>query len=157
MSEALKKALASKNKFDELNEKGYVRISAKTPAAKALEVGQIENDAQKLKAAFKRGDDVIGRIKGGGKLGALAALGVAGSQMLGGEKVEASELIKAGAEALNPLPFGVDEIKEEVQKMDPAKMVYRLQKQKEAQKQSRENKALKGALEFGEYLRLKQR
>ena len=157
MSEALKKALASKNKFDELNEKGYVRISAKTPAAKALEVGQIENDAQKLKAAFKRGDDVIGRIKGGGKLGALAALGVAGSQMLGGEKVEASELIKAGAEALNPLPFGIDEIKEEVQKMDPAKMVYRLQKQKEAQTQSREDKALKGALEFGEYLRLKQR
>jgi hypothetical protein len=150
MSDKLRRALAAKNKFDELEEKGYVRISAKTPEAKALERGAMEADAQKLKAAFSRGDDVVGRLRGKGKLGALAAGATLGYQALKGEPVMAQDIIKSGAELLNPLPFSLDEIKEETDKMNPKRKLDQLMVDKELERKLREEKAGPGALEFAD-------
>ena len=129
------------NNVDVLNDRGYVRISAKSPKARELEKmgSALEQDSQNLKRAFAKGDDVIGRIKnapmksphaGKGKLGALAMAITLGANLLKGEPVQASELIKSGAETVNPLPFGLDEIKGEMDKMDPMKKLQQLKAEK---------------------------
>lgn len=190
------------NKFDELNEKGYVRISSKakqplevdtTPIrvsgpkqayevdtapvlvrgnppqiaertytkvkaedkfAKALEshLNPVEIDAQNLKRAFRQGSDVVGKFRGG-KLAALAALGTLGYQAFKGEPVQAAEAFKAGAEALNPLPFSLEEINEEMSKNKPIQKLEELQLEKEHERELRENAARPGALEFGSRLK----
>lgn len=167
MSDNLKRALKRTN-FDELNEKGYVRVkgtpenikedavkvSASTPAAKKLEShsNPYEIETQNLKRAFRQGTDVVGKFRGG-KLGALAAIGTLGYQALKGEPVMAQDIVKSGAELLNPLPFSMDEIKSETDKMDLKKKLDQLIADKELERKMREERARPGALEFGKYLK----
>ena len=141
MSEKLKKAFSVKNKFDELNEKGSVRISEKsgTPGPDYVRIsgkpeapivdrqvvkGKPEapiKDYQVVKGKPMPVDKGYARVKGhaSGKLGALAALGTLGYQALKGEPVMAQDVFKHTAEAINPLPFSMSEIKEETEKMNP--------------------------------------
>lgn len=149
MSDKLKKALASKNKFDELNEKGYVKVPG------------FQEPMDHSYTRFKEGpapiDKGYTRVSGksgkfGGKLGALAAAATLGYQAFKGEPVMAQDVIKSGAELLNPLPFSMDEMKSEVDKMDSKKKLEQLMADKELERKMREEKARPGALEFGKYL-----
>jgi len=151
VSEAFKKALMSKkNKFDELNEKGYTKIDGNAPMPEhsytRIKEGPAPIDKGYTKVPGKSG-------KFGGKLGALAAIGSLGYQALKGEPVMAQDVVKSGAELLNPLPFSMDEMKSEVDKMDSKKKLDQLMADKELERKMREDKARPGALEFGKYLK----
>lgn len=156
MSEKLKKAFSVKNKFDELNEKGSVRISEKsgTPGPDYVRIsGKPEApivDRQVVKGKPMPVDKGYARVKGhaSGKLGALAALGTLGYQALKGEPVMAQDVFKHTAEAINPLPFSMSEIKEETEKMNPMKKLGELQGEKEVARLENEKRARPGAMEF---------
>ena len=156
MSEKLKKAFTAKNKFDELNEKGVVRISEKsgTPGPDHIRIsGKPEApivDHQLVKGAAPRVERTYTKVKGhtSGKLGALAALGTLGYQALKGEPVMAKDAFKAGAEAFNPYPVSM----EEMSKVNPKKKLEELLDEKEARRVANEERAAAGALAFGKKL-----
>jgi len=146
--------------FDELNDKGKIVVKAKSKAAKDLEKfgSAYEQEAQNLKRAFNKGDDVIGKFKGKGKLAAFAGALALGSKFLKGEDVHADEAFKAGAEALNPLPFSMDEIKVETDKMQPIKFAESLKAELDKKnKPMSKEETRKQALEFGKYLASKRK
>lgn len=92
------------------------------------------------------------KVGGGGKLGALAALGTLGYQAFNGQPASAAEVFKAGAEVINPLPFSMEEMKTETDKMNPMAALEKLKAAKEQEKMDRESAATPGALEFGDKL-----
>jgi hypothetical protein len=167
--------------FDQLNEGKAIKIAAQSDAAKILEnqgsqIDPLEYrlqqnmgkatpnimDVQKMDVAGAKKQAIEGLLmkpnmpaakgKMGGKLGALAALGGLGYSALKGEPVMAQDVFKAGAEAINPLPFSLEEIKDETSKLDPMRAVAKYKESQEADKMAREEAALPGALEFGDKL-----
>jgi hypothetical protein len=149
MSDKLKRALKRTN-FDELNEKGYVKIEGK-PEQPQHDYFRIKEGPAPIDKGYTKVPGKSGKF--GGKLGALAAAATLGYQALKGDKVMAQDVIKSGAELLNPLPFSMDEMKSEVDKMDSKKKLDQLMADKELERKIREDKARPGALEFGKYLK----
>lgn len=162
--------------FDDLNEGKAVRVSAKDDAGRILEqkasqidpkeyrmqqirgvanpnIMDVQNvDIAGAKKAALEGKMIAPKGKIGGKLGALAALGSLGYQAFKGEPVMAQDVFKAGAEAVNPLPFSLEELKAETDKMNPMQAVKDMQNAKEMERAQREEAARPGALEFGKTL-----
>ena len=162
--------------FDDLNEGKAVRVSAKDDAGRILEQRASQIDPKEFKMQQNRGIatpnimdvqnvDIAGAKKAalegkmiapkgkmGGKLGALAALGSLGYQAFKGEPVMAQDVFKAGAEAINPLPFSLEELRSETEKMNPMEAMKKMQADKDMEKEQREEAARPGALEFGEKL-----
>lgn len=122
--------------FDKLNDTGKITVSAKSPKARELEsLGSfVEQESQGLKRLFNKGDDVVGKFRGKGKLGAFAAAIMGIGSMFGSKPASASEVFKSAAEVANPLPFGRDEIQSEMDKMDPLKKLQRLKAAMQAKK-----------------------
>lgn len=175
---------SGENKFDELNRTGRTRVSSKDPAASILEKESSIVDPHEFKEAQRHQntetprmgvdmnideakrkalENVSGSSRKSGKLkgklgaistiaGALGAIGSAGAS----ESIDPRELLKAGAEIVNPLPFDLEEIKEETGKLTQGmqgvvdEQMQKRQEESQVAKQQREEQALPGALEFSD-------
>ena len=171
--------------LDTLNEGKSIKVAAQDPAARILEQEASQIDPLRLKeaqrslggsatpnimdiqnvdiAAAKRaaleGKKLVPKAKvGGGKLGALMAMGTLGYQALKGEPVMAQDVLRSGGELLNPLPISIEELGQEQDKIMNAGMdkIYEAQAKQQAEKDlekaAREEASRPEALEFGQKL-----
>jgi len=167
--------------LDDLNKGNAIKVSATDPAARILEKEASQIDPLQFKEAQRslgtqapnimdvQKVDIAGAkskalenlsskgIKGKGKIAAIGTILAGIGSAAAGEPVDSKELYRAGAEALNPLPFGIDELGNEMKKLESATAtperiqqdLQRINQQKEQERQAREEAARPGALEFG--------